>query len=276
MLVATFGRFVAFSKRWNVSGGYGGVFRPGCWLACFLLAASILVADETLRHARQAESLLGPAVWRVVIRIENDATNGRYPRRLHALVFELSGTLWFYTSVNGTQSFSLHRDRLAAEKADFGPLLRDIDPGFVRWTMLGAAGGGARTPKRGALPNGCFIESVALWQARVSAGETLAEPQLLSYYVDMPAGRRGHTVLTYATARGVEVIDATTGETHAFPAALGADPIRFARALRGRDVARARWLPLELPSGLRETARMAGGAAADENAAAPQPAASVG
>ena len=45
---------------------------------------------------------------------------------LHALVFELAGMLWFYTAEDGTQSFSLRIDRLDAEKADFGPMLRDI------------------------------------------------------------------------------------------------------------------------------------------------------
>lgn len=209
------------------------------------LFAASLRADESLLHARRAQTLLGSDIWSQVIRIENRARQSRYPRQLHALVFELAGILWFYTETDGTQSFSLHRGRLEQEKADFAPLLRDIEPGFATWRVVDA---GAEAIEPGILPNGCFIESVGALRARLVAGEPVENPQLLSYYAQTAGGVNGHTVLTYRIAGEVEVIDsAQADKVFRFPAALAADPVALARALEGPGVATARLLALQVP-----------------------------
>ena len=208
------------------------------------LLATSLPAQSALDHARRAQARLGPDLWSRVITVENDARHSSYPKIVHALVFELAGILWFYSATDGTQSFSLHRDNLAAEKADFGPLLRDIEPGFARWSEAAPAGG-APVDDGSPLRNGCFIESVVALRERVARGEAAAEPRLLSYYATTSAGRLGHTVLTYRTGGRVEILDPAQRErTFVFPLAAGADPLTLARALAGRDVVKARYLPL--------------------------------
>jgi hypothetical protein len=206
-------------------------------------------ADSSFVHARRAQAQLGPEIWSEVIRIENSNIAGRYPRTLHALVFELADILWFYTDTDGTQSLSLQRGRTAADRADLAPLLREIDPGFTWWRIVpGEAAATSATPgRRGELPNGCFIESLAALRVRRERGETIANARLLSYYVDTPAGRRGHTVLTGATDRGVEVIDPQEVEPlRIFPRELSGDALTLARALVG-EVAQARWVPIDQP-----------------------------
>ena len=211
------------------------------WFWLVVGAAFARGADFSLATARRAQALLGPEVWSQVIRVENDARLSRYPRVLHALVFELAGVLWFYTETDGTQSFSLKRGRLAGDKADFAPLLRDIEPGFRRWSV---APDGDATP--GELPNGCFIESVAALRERLARGGETMQPQLLSFYWDTPVGRLGHTVLTFATKNEVEVIDSVTPtRLRHFPAALAGDASALARAMCDGVVARARMVSLE-------------------------------
>jgi hypothetical protein len=208
-------------------------------------------ADDSLAHARRAQLLLGSDVWSRIIRIENTARHSPYQERLHALVFELAGILWFYTEADGTQSFSLHRNRLAEEKADFGPLLRDIEPGFVRWTVVPASPLDAIESNPGAdLRNGCFIESYALLRRLLACGVAVAQPRLLSYYARDVRRRQGHTVLAYVVAGQVVIVDPVNPETkRGFPAALASDPRKLARALLGLGVSDARVLPLELPNG---------------------------
>lgn len=214
------------------------------------LIASLLVtalpAQSALEHARRAQTRLGPDIWSRVITVQNDARRSPYPKVVHALVFELAGLLWFYTATDGTQSFSLHRDNLAAEKADFGPLLRDIEPGFARWTV-GAPGPAGAVPVDDGSPlrNGCFIESVIALRERVGRGEVAETPRLLSYFAITSARRLGHTVLAYRAGGRVEVVDPARRErVFRFPLAAGADPLTLARALAGRDVVKARYLPL--------------------------------
>jgi hypothetical protein len=203
-------------------------------------------ADSSLANARRAQAELGPETWSEVIRIENDAPASRYPRALHALVFELAGILWFYSDTDGTQSLSLHRGQLAEEKAGLAPLLRAIEPGFARWSVVPATASAPRA-RRGELPNGCFIESVAALRERLAHGAEMVGAQLLSFYVDVETGRKGHTVLACETAQGIEVIDpAHPAVVRRFSAELGADALRLARAFAGGDVAKARWVPLEV------------------------------
>jgi hypothetical protein len=216
-------------------------------LAFALCLAAFARADESLLHARQAQALLGADVWSQVVRIENDNRASVYPRKTHALVFELGGILWFYHPVNGTQSFSLHRDRLAEEKADFGPLLRDIEPGFVRSAQVARAET-VPAPLPGKLPNGCFIESVVALRHHVAGGTAVEDPKLLSYFVAAKGGLAGHTVLTFKSGGELKLVDsAHPGRVFAFPAGLARDPVRLARAHEGHRVAKALLLPVTLP-----------------------------
>jgi hypothetical protein len=207
------------------------------------LTVGVFGADRSLAHVRNAQAILGPDVWSQVIRIENKQPSARHRRVVHALVFELAQILWFYAPTEGTQSFSLHKDRLAEEKADFAPLLRAIDPGFTRWSVV--ADSASTKENDGTVPNGCFIRSVVALRDRVLAGGEADRPHLLSYYIGTSTGQQGHTVLAYETAGRVEVVDATQGgRRYHLPAALAKDALKLARAMEGNRVAAARLLPL--------------------------------
>jgi len=220
-------------------------FRVAHAILCLTLAAT-LPAQTASENVRAAQALLGPGVWSRAITVENEARRSAYPKIVHALVFELAGILWFYTDVDGTQSFSRHHGNLAAEKADFGPLLRDIDPGFSRWTeaapdLVARMPAGTATPLR----NGCFIESVAALRERLARGEVADDPRLLSYHAMTRDGRVGHTVLSYRTGARIEILDPARRErAFDFPVAVARDPLILARALAGRDVIRARYVPM--------------------------------
>ncbi len=234
-------------------------------LAFALCLAAFASADESLLHARQAQTLLGADVWSQVVRIENENRASVYPRKTHALVFEFGGILWFYHPVNGTQSFSLHRDRLAKEKADFAPLMRDIEPGFVRWSQV-ASVAAVPAPAPGKLPNGCFIESLVALRDRVEGGAVVEEPKLLSYFV-ASGGLGGHTVLTYRAGGELKLVDSVhPGKVFAYPASLARDPVRLARTHEGTRVAKAVLLPVELPLPLSAAAASATAAAPAEDA----------
>jgi hypothetical protein len=211
--------------------------------AVLFLTIGVFGADRSLAHVRNAQALLGPEVWSQVVRIENKKPSARHRRVVHALVFELAQILWLYEPSEGTQSFSLHKGRLAEEKADFAPLLRAIDPGFTRWSVV--ADSAAADENDGTVPNGCFIRSVVALRDRVLAGGEAVRPHLLSYYIDTSTGQQGHTVLAYETAGRVEVVDATQGgRRYNLPATLALDALKLARAMEGNRVAAARFLPL--------------------------------
>lgn len=210
-----------------------------------------LSAQTSLDYARRAGALLGDGVWSQVIEIRNENRRSLYPETVHALVFELAGILWFYTDADGTQSFSLHRGRLAEEKADFAPLLRGIDPGFKRWTVLPAAGEPA---VRGAgLKNGCFIDSVVELRDRLARGARVSAPRLLSYYAKAGLGQEGHTVLAYDVDGRTEIYDPSRPQAQfAFPLKRGREPLALARSIDRREIVGARYLSLEAvpPPGL--------------------------
>jgi hypothetical protein len=217
---------------------------PVFCLAAWLLLAVALRADDGLADALQARALLGADVWSRVIRIENEGSVRRYPRTVFALVFEICGRLWFYTDLDGTQSFSLFRNRMAEEKADFGPLLRDIEPGFVRWREVPDPPATAPL-SRGPLRNACFIKSIAAWRA---LGALAGRPQLLTYYLNTPAGLRGHTVLTYVSHDRLEVLDPDWPKSAIeLSEALAGDAVALARAVVNQTVVNARLLPLPSP-----------------------------
>ena len=84
-----------------------------------------LCAQSSLDNAFRAQAMLGADVWSQVITVRNARLGTLYPRKVHALVFEMASVLWFYTDLNGTQSFSLHYGQVEQEKNDFGPRLRE-------------------------------------------------------------------------------------------------------------------------------------------------------
>lgn len=236
---------------------------PARFFALLIVASVVMRADGALANARLAQARLGPERWSRLVRVENEGRISRYPRVVYAVVFELAGILWFYTDTDGTQSFSLHKDRLAEEQADFGPLLRDIDPGFVRWRFVAPDEPPIAPDLRAELPNGCFIASVAALHTLQAAGAFVTQPRLLSFYKLVADGVVGHTVLTYLRRDGVVVFDpAEQRGPLTFSSALGADALALARALEGGRVTKARWVPVELPGASRGTARLAGGAVA--------------
>ena len=236
-------------------------------LALLVFAGAVFGADDSLADACRAQALLGPEVWSRVIRIENEARLSRYAHIVHALVFELDGVLWFFTDADGTQSFSLQRGRLEEDKAGFGPLLREIEPGFARWSEIPA-----QLPSvaaTGKLRNGCFIESVAALRERLARGGSAVHSQLLAYYVNTSGGTLGHTVLVSETGDRIEVFDPERrGEARFFPARLLADPLALARELTGDRVAKARLVPLEPPAAWTRVVANPAGADQDD---APRP-----
>src|SRR5580698_3719741 len=155
--------------------------------AAFLLGIPLAAsASDGLSSAFAARTMLGPTVWSRVVRIENtepqrEFRRSPYPREVYALVFELSGILWFYSDSNGTQSLSLRTGALDGDKANPGPLFLAIDRGFAGWSWVDD-GSQPRRQAHGAPPNACFIESVAALFRRVAAGGQADAPRLLSYY----------------------------------------------------------------------------------------------
>ena len=213
------------------------------WLVWFFPCA--LGAASSPGHARTAQAMLGPGVWSRVIRVTNTAARSVYPPQTHALVFEFSGILWFYADVNGTQSLSLQTHRLAEDKADLGPLLRAIEPGFAAYTVLDGPADGAAGADRP--PNDCFIASVAALQAQLVRGELIGEARLLSFYFNTREGRAGHTLLTYTTPRGAFVVDpARSARPEKVARGPAGDALAFARYLRPDFApAKARWIPAD-------------------------------
>ena len=159
---------------------------------------------------RRAQFLIQSHTWSEVLRIENTGvTSSRYPRKVNALVFQLDSVLWFYTPTDGTQSLSLFRtpgDAESDKQQPWAPAGRD---------RRGIHRVGGDAPRRSEplpggprLPNGCFIESMAILFDRLAHGARIPEnPKLLSYYVALPGGIRGHTVLQFTSAGRVQVID---------------------------------------------------------------------
>lgn len=225
-------------------------------LCCLILslaaagaASAATGAPSGLDDALAARAMLGGERWARLVRIDNSPPRSlwrrsRYPKTVYALVFELSGILWFYTDADGTQSLSLTRGTVARDEADPGPLFRSIDPGFAAWSWTEPPPG-PRLPAPARLRNGCFIESVAALARRVGGGEEAGSPRLLSYYVDTPQGRLGHTVLLFDTAAGLSCVDAEDSDRVVLlPSELGTDPRALSGYLRGAPVAAARTLPI--------------------------------
>ena len=181
-------------------------------------------------------------MWTQVVRIDNASAASPYPRVVHALIFQLDSVLWFYTPRDGTQSLSLYRGQAERDKANLGPLLLAIDPGFSHWTLLPDSDETRDNGLR--LQNGCFIESISLLFRELEKGSPIENAMLLSYYVSLPGGIRGHTVLQFTSGGRVQVIDPDRPARAAtFRYADPNDPRDVANRIR-RDISSARHLPL--------------------------------
>jgi hypothetical protein len=228
-------------------------------LGVLLFTALFARGADGLAHARRAQAMLGAEVWSQVIHVENTGQSRHYPRKVDALVFELAGILWFYSDADGTQSLSTYRGRLAQDKDDFSPLLREIDPGFTAWRRVpdDESATARALAERDSLLNGCFIESVAALRPHLSAGEPLIRAQLLSFYAARSGQVPGHTVLTYETGDKIRVIDPLEPDRmQTFPRTFAGNASALASALLGGRVAKAVWIPLDTFAA-SETARYA-------------------
>ncbi len=214
--------------------------------------AGVRPGPDGLADALAARALLGPDHWARVVRIDNGGPRGPgprsvYPNTVYALVFELSGLLWFYCDEDGTQSLSLRRGALEADEADPGPLFRAISPRFRAWSWV-------ELPPRWPVPsrsppNACFIDCVAALRQRRLAGAAAEAPRLLFYYIDTPVGRIGHTVLLFGAGGAQEALDPVRSPSPvALPDPLVGDPRSISRYLRGGEVASARVLRIEAPA----------------------------
>lgn len=170
------------------------------------------IDSPTKESAWQARLMLGDGVWAKVLRIENDNPASPYPTTVYATVFEMGGILWFYTGMDGTQSFSLHRGRLEEEKGEFDQLLRAIDPGFTHHEVLPEAMP-VWASRRGPLRNGCFIDSLVALRAALENDVPVKQARLLTYYIKRRGGVVGHTVLVYNTDFGLHVVDGLADES---------------------------------------------------------------
>jgi hypothetical protein len=199
------------------------------------------VGDSSLAYAREASAMLGPTLWKRVILVHNGSAGSRYPASFGAVVFEMGGILWFYTATDGTQSLSLRRGRAKEDERNLGPLLAGIDPGFSLWEF-----DPPRTkPDETATipPNACFIQSIALLRHSRPADIGAGRARLLSFYVTLPAGVFGHTVLYLETDEGPAIIDPLRpNRLLRIPGARPGDARSVALGIR-RDISDARWVP---------------------------------
>jgi hypothetical protein len=224
--------------------------RALCLAALSLAACGFARTPNGLADALAARSLLGTDAWSRIVRIEYAGERGLetrtgYPVTTYALVFELSGILWFYCDIDGTQSLSVRLGSAEADKLDPGPLFKAISPRFGAWEWVDAPVR-LESGERAAPPNDCFIECVAILRRKVAEGIELYSPRLLFYYVDTANGRLGHTVLVFRTRYDLTAVDPDTpGDTVQIPAGAAADARSIARFLRGGKVAGARELPLD-------------------------------
>ncbi|HXQ80208.1 MAG TPA: hypothetical protein VN775_02770 [Opitutaceae bacterium] len=212
-------------------------------------AAGIGPVPDGLADALAARAMLGPDIWARVVRIDNGGARGAdwrmaYPTTVYALVFELSGILWFYCDANGTQSLSLKLGSVEADKADPGPLFRAIYDRFGKWAWVDGPRDW-RNPSAGGPPNACFVECVAALRRRIASGGEADAPRLLSYYVNTPTSRLGHTVLLFGVGGRLAALDPESSEEPVIlPGSLGADARSVARYLWGGFVSAARVLPI--------------------------------
>ncbi len=204
-----------------------------------LLVSLPLVAGEsaprTLAHLLQARAELGPANWSTVVHLTS-----RDPARAaeDALVFEFANALWFYRPRDGTQSLSRRWHNVDADRRQLAALVQGIDPAYADCREYLPEELATATPATGALPNGCFVQSVGEAR-RLARAHGSVNGYLVSYYAPTHEGQRGHTVLCYEDAHGTKVFDPAEGRTTKAPAAsLGEDALKLAQSITPFGLAR--------------------------------------
>jgi len=216
-------------------------------LSLILFAALLLTVrlQAALEDTRHAQSLLGSETWSRLIKVENRNPTLTYPRNTYALVFEFNGILWFYAPGNGTQSLSLYAGRAGRDKADLLPLLREIEPGFVRfWEIQDQLYVPESTR---VLPNGCFLESMAAARVRVARGDRIEEGAILLYYANRGGRVYGHAVFAFKTPGGVFVDDSARTRSAQIGSDWKREPLALARSYEpdlGKFLISARLVPV--------------------------------
>ena len=188
-------------------------------------------AAEALQRARFQ---LGPRRWTRVLRLYCTSGPRSRPvfRESEALIFALEGMLWLYRPEEGTQSLSLRVNRLEADQADPGPLLREAVPGFRAYadvTSLRARPMELAAPAPA--PFGCLIACLARWDELRAGPMAPPRARLLSIYPRGEAGARGHTVLEYWQGKERCVYDPADPRRDWRWPATGDDPLPVATAL---------------------------------------------
>jgi hypothetical protein len=198
---------------------------------------------QPVLYARQAAAMLGPTLWKRVLVIQNASADNGYPRTLGAVVFEMGGILWFYTASDGTQSLSIRHGRAKEDEENLGPLLLRLDSGFSHWECDSANAG--LDEKDPIPPNACFIQSIALLRHLLAEKTGSERAKLLSYYVTLRTGPRGHTVLYFESNEGPIIIDPLApGKPFRVRAVFPGDAKSVATCLR-HDISNARWVPID-------------------------------
>ena len=230
-------------------------------LVSLLCAVRLQAALDDIRHA---QSLLGSETWSRLIKVENRTPSLTYPRNTYALVFEFNGILWFYAPGNGTQSLSLYSGRAGRDKEDLLPLLREIEPGFVRFREIQDQPY-LPEPTR-VLPNGCFLESMAAARVRVARGDRIEEAAILLYYARWGGRVHGHAVFAYKTPGGVFVDDSVRTRSARIGGEWSREPLELARIYEpgwSNFLVRARFVPIH-EAATTSLASSAGGAEASQ------------
>ncbi len=165
-----------------------------CGLVLFSLAFR---RADPAGTAFRAQALLGSGVWSRVLRINNNqpGKGSHYPAKFYGLIFAFEGMRWLYTELDGTQSLSQIRGRLAADKANPGPLLLAIEPGLTVFKNVTGQNAVPANFAAGPLPYDCFILSVARWLELLREANPPERARLLACY--MPSIREGHTLIEY-------------------------------------------------------------------------------
>lgn len=240
-------------------------------ISSLIILLSFLVpvapASENLEAVREARALLELEKWSRVLEIDNSGDTSLYPKTTYALVFEFNGILWIYTPHDGTQSLSLHANHLERDKTDLRPLLKEIHPGFARYTELPESGAG-RHSAEDVLPNGCFVESLASARALSGSGHRILRAGLLLYY-SKGGPQSGHTVLAYETESGVFIADGLRQAPQKLKGKWSDKPLDLARrhepSLRGH-LSDARFVPIPVDGDrTRQMASTQGTAARERN-----------
>lgn len=198
-------------------------------IICLVLLAALIAraatAPSNLEAVKGARQLLGRDVWSRVLEIENTGSTSLYPKITYALVFEFNDILWFYTPHDGTQSLTLYANQLDHDKTHLQPMLTEIHKGFSRFRELPE---GAWDSVVGALPNGCFIESVVALRELFATGQRVLRAGVLLYYAKGDS-RQGHAVLAYETDAGVFIDDSERARPEKIKGRWSERPLEIAR-----------------------------------------------